>query len=91
MSWWPWRQHHRRHGPRGSAGAPRRSREVWADLVFPADRVGMQAAEPAQRRLDRALLEPLLNEPTVLVECAVRVAPFVLACRPNPRWEVRHG
>lgn len=91
MLWWPWLQRPRKHRLCGSAGAPRRSREVWADLVLPSDLVGARVAESSTRRLASAALETALNEPTVIVECVVRIPPYVVTAQAEGWREVRHG
>lgn len=67
------------------------SRAVWADLTYP-DAVLAQAAELAAGQAEElAVLERVLNEPTMILERGVRVPPFVVAYRRAGRWEVRHA
>jgi hypothetical protein len=64
---------------------------VWADLAYP-DAVLTQAAELTSRQAEEwAVLERVLNEPTLILERGVRVPPFVVAHRRAGRWEVRHA
>lgn len=88
--WWPWRRPTRVTRP-GQVAHGSRSRAVWADLTYP-DAVLAQAAVIAEQQAGQlAALERALNEPTMILERGVRVPQFVVACRRNRRWEVRHA
>lgn len=78
---WPYQARHRARAGR-----------VWWDLTRPDDAPGPAAEVAARQAGERAALERVLHEPTMIVERGLRVPPFVAADRRAGRWlGVRHA
>jgi hypothetical protein len=78
------RPHQARHGVRSGG--------MWWDLTRPDDAPGPAAEIAARQAGERAALERMLHEPTMIVERGLRVPPFVAADQRAGRWVgVRHA